>query len=289
MEFHTPLVLFVLSAAAAGCQPDICADGVFGGSVIVLPDRLRIEGPPNEDFLFSDGPSPFEKCTEIFEISLAGGPSDDRFYPHLEKLSVIGPDALFNDADDGVIDVESIDGFDSVTSLGTIGGEVRTITGFNNVETAQSIVANGTHIEGLNALEEVGEITGFVGSVEGLANLKTLGTLKFTSAGMIDASLPALEDVRQDFTLQQTAISALSYPKLSHVGGNVLIELQSSLSDWGGFADSAHIDGDFTATSNAPVTNEDILGWIQRSAVVIGGATLVCGNGGTGIPDPTCP
>jgi hypothetical protein len=257
----------------------------------VLPDRLRVDGVPAftpTDYLFTEL-SPFLECTEIGEIALAGGPTDDRFYPKLEKLGAIGPDRFFFAGSDGIVDVESIDGFDSVTELGGIGGEIRRVTGFNSVRSVGALGLNGTEITGLTSLEEVGELVGDIRSVAGLSALRRVGTLKFTGTGMKNADLPALEDVTHDFTLEHTAITRLSYPKLAHIGGDVLIELQDHLSDWRGFADAAHVGGHFFVTTNGPVTNKDILDWAQRSQLTVDGITIVCGNGGTGIPDPTCP
>jgi hypothetical protein len=166
-----PHVLLLLPLLATGaCEPNLCPDGKFSGSLDVLPDRLRVDGVPafaRTEYLFTE-PSPFLECTEIGEIGLAGGPADDRFYPKLEKLGAIGPDPLFFAGNDGIIDVESIDGFDSVTTLGGIGGEIRRVTGFNNVRTVGALGLNGTQITGLTSLEEVGELVGDIRSLAGL-------------------------------------------------------------------------------------------------------------------------
>jgi hypothetical protein len=276
-----------VAVAASGCDTGFCADGEYPGTVVLTADGWRIDGTqgglftagtPAETFAYADG-SPFTRCRVIggIFISEPGTRLVDDDYPVLEELGVLIVEQSFN----GEQTIDLIDGFDTVTTLGSIVGteQVATIdeiSGFNNVAEMDTILT-AANITGLASLQRVTNGVHAKDMVGPLSLRSVGGTAEFVGdVRRID--LPQLEEVGGDVIVDSTRVAELGFPALQRVGGSVLVEGNSSLERWRGFAPGALIEGDFSARINAPIRDEVFEDWLRESQTEVRGRVTICAN-----------
>lgn len=226
-----------------------------------------------------DEPTPFGNCRVIGAISVRSAEAilDADDFPVVEVLGGLGVEG--EEGAQRVVPL--VEGFDTVTSLGSIGNpfgfaSIGEISGFNNVEEVDNIEANAT----LSGFTRLRRVTGLldVKSLPGPVELESVGTLHL-GGGFRAVNLPLLQDVAGDLIVDGSRLTDLEFPTLAHVGGNVEVTVNDFLSTWRGFAQGAIIEGDFEAQGNVPVRNERFVEWIEESGTIIRGTTLICNNG----------
>jgi hypothetical protein len=283
---HKLLIVLWFSVVVTGCDGGFCNDseGLGPGLIVlrndgfVIPTVYGALGSTPERVFPYEGESPFLKCRAIGTLSFRHPDAvlDSDHYPELESLGGLGVEV-----DD---DIEAIEGFDGVIAFGGVGNpfgyaKISRIDGFNSVEHITGSIESSAVLSGFQALRELdGSLQ--VASIPGLQLLERVGG-SWTSKSRLEAGLLVrnLREVGGNLTIERSQLQELGFPALTHVGGNLIIDGNSSLRTWSGLAQGSTVDGNFEGTFNSPILDETFEAWLDSGATTVAGTSRICANG----------
>jgi hypothetical protein len=290
MNIKTTAFAVALLATACGTDPnDRCPDGVYDRTVVLTDDGFLFKEQatlfsPGEDETVPYSASPFLNCRVIGGIVMqsAGAVLDSEHYPLVEELGGITIEPLDNGGDRIV---DELSGFENVVRFGGMGNpwnleraaSVREISGFNNVEVVDGSLEVTAILSGFQSLRAVGG-TLDVSLLPAQQGLKSIGGDLEINGSFDTIDLPNLESIGGDLIIQVSRLTEVEFPELQRVDGNVLIDGNSSLERWGGFADGSSIGGRFDALFNSPIRDEDFELWVASGATAVEGIVRICAN-----------
>jgi hypothetical protein len=287
------VIVAVLTNLATGCDGGFCNDseGLGPGLIVLRNDGFVIPtvygsfGSTPERVFPYDEESPFLKCRAIGTLSVRHPEAilDSDHYPALEWLGGIGVEL---EDISGRRAIDDVAGFDGVIEFGGMSdpfanaylASIGEVSGFNNVQRLTgSLLVNG-EITGLQMLREIdGSL--YVAGLPNGQTLERIGGDFRTPSGRQTLDVRNLREVGGNLTVQQSQFVDVGFPSLNRVGGNVLVDGNSGLETWRGFAPGSAIEGSFEGTFNQPILDDAFSFWVASGLTNIQGTTRICANG----------
>jgi hypothetical protein len=209
---------------------------------------------------------------------------DSDHYPALESLGYITVELDDSGGDPIIADVP---GFDGVIAFGGIGNpigrsdaaSIRRVSGFNSVEHVTGSLLTVAVLNGFASLRQVdGNL--FVRGMETPQTVERVGGLRLGAWRSV--GLDNLQEITGDLSIEASQLTEIGFPSLTHIGGDLILDGNGPLRTWGGLAQGSTVDGNFEATFNRPIRDEDFHEWLDSGATTVVGTTRICSNGPEG-------